>query len=65
MKGILSVMNILAMSRSSSKKKKREPGKAVESTAQQSCIETIEKEKEQAITNGKTPDENNLLPISC
>ena len=65
MKGILSVMNIQAMSRSSWKRREREAGKAVESIAQQSCIETIQKEKEQAIISGKTPDENNLLPISC
>lgn len=65
MKGILSVMNIPTMSRSSWKTRDREAGKAVECIPQQSCIETIEKQKEQAIINGITPDENNLLPISC
>ena len=65
MKGILSVMDIPGMSRSPWKTREREGGKAVESIAQQSCIATIEKEKEQAIIDGKTPDENNMLPISC
>jgi hypothetical protein len=53
------------MSRSSWKTREREAGKADESVAQQSCIETIEKEKQKVIINGKTQDENNLLPISC
>jgi hypothetical protein len=65
MRQILSVINIPAISRSSWKTREREAGKAVESVAQQSCIETIEKEKQQVIINGKTQDENNLLPISC
>ena len=65
MREILSVMDIPAMSRSPWKTREWEAGKAVESIAQQSCIATIDKEKEQAIIDGKTPDESNLLPISC
>ena len=64
MKGILSVMDIPGMSRSPWKTREREADKAIESIAQQSCISTIEKEKEQAIMDGKTPDENNMLLIS-
>ena len=63
--GILSVMNIPTMTRASFKTREREAGKAVETVAGHTCVETIEIEKENAIKIGETPDENNLVPISC
>ncbi|CAB4000412.1 Hypothetical predicted protein [Paramuricea clavata] len=63
--GILSVTNIPTMTRASFKTREREAGKAVEAVAGHTCVETIEIEKEHAIKIGETPDENNLVPISC
>ena len=65
LKSILSVMNILPMSRAIFKARERETGKAVESVAKVLCEEVIGKEKQQLINSGAEPDENNLVSVPC
>ena len=65
LKSILSAMNIPPMSRATFKAREREARKAVESVAKVSCEEVIRKEKQQLISSGAEPDENNLVSVPC
>ena len=62
--GILSVMNVPTISRASFKSRERDASKAVEAVARQTCVDTIEIEKQHVIKMEEKADENNLIPTA-
>ena len=59
--GVLSTMNIPTMSRACFKRREREAGCAVESVARATCQDVLDVEKNNAVSIGAKPDENDLF----
>ena len=62
---LLSCLDIPPINHVTFKAREREVGKAVESVANESCIESSCKEREKAIASGAKPDSENLIGVMC